>query len=415
VVVLLENTNGLQCGAAVHEDIVDRRRYSLGVDKRALILGIESSCDETAAAIVRGGEELVSSVVASQIATHAPYGGVVPELASREHLRNLVPVTRAALAKAGLGYADVDAIAVTNGPGLAGALLTGVSFAKSLAWALRKPLIAVNHIEGHIHAVLLEERQKGGGTLEFPVLALVVSGGHTHLFLAEHRGDGWHYENIGHTRDDAAGEAFDKSAKLLGLGYPGGPIIDRIAKFGDPRAVKFTFAQFKHEARHGSKRAGRIEPDRKRFDFSYSGIKTAVLRYVESHEMQEAIEARRHSLLQIATPTDEDFKGLCDRQTLDLVASFQAAMVGDLTQRTLAACEEYAVRTLLVTGGVAANSALRTSFERRAAGSGVRVRFPSRQLSTDNAAMIAAAAYSKWIVREFAGLDVSAEANLQLR
>jgi N6-L-threonylcarbamoyladenine synthase len=413
--MLPEKTNCLQGGAAVHDDIVDRRQYSLRVDKRALILGIESSCDETAAAIVRGGEELVSSVVASQIATHAPYGGVVPELASREHLRNLVPVTRAALAKAGLTYAEVDAIAVTNGPGLAGALLTGVSFAKSLAWALGKPLIAVNHIEGHIHAVLLEERQKGAGTLEFPVLALVVSGGHTHLFLADHQGDGWHYENIGHTRDDAAGEAFDKTAKLLGLGYPGGPIIDRIAKFGDPGAVQFTFAQLKHGARQESKRAGRIEPDRKRFDFSYSGIKTAVLRYVESHGMQDAIEARRRGLLQIAAPVDEDFKRLCDRQTLDLVASFQAAMVGDLTQRTMAACREYAVRTLLVTGGVAANSALRASFEQSARGSRVRVQFPSRQLSTDNAAMIAAAAYSKWISGEFAGLDVSAEANLQLR
>jgi len=162
------------------------------VDKSALILGIESSCDETAAAIVRGGEELISSVVASQIATHSPYGGVVPELASREHLRNLVPVTRAALTKAGLTYADIDAIAVTNGPGLAGALLTGVSFAKSLAWALEKPLIAVNHIEGHIHAVLLEQRQKGNGVLDFPVLALVVSGGHTHLFLAEQHGESWH-------------------------------------------------------------------------------------------------------------------------------------------------------------------------------------------------------------------------------
>ncbi len=401
--------------ALVHDDIVDRRRYSLRVDKRALILGIESSCDETAAALVRGGEELVSSVVASQIATHSPYGGVVPELASREHLRNLVPVTRAALAKAGLSYADVDAIAVTNGPGLAGALLTGVSFAKSLAWALEKPLIAVNHIEGHIHAVLLEQRQNGAGALEFPVLALVVSGGHTHLFLAEQRGDGWHYENIGHTRDDAAGEAFDKTAKLLGLGYPGGPIIDRIAKFGDPAAVKFTFAQLKHEARQESKRAGRIEQDRKRFDFSYSGIKTAVLRYVETHGMFGAIEARRRALLQIAAPTDEDYKRLCDRQTLDLVASFQAAVVGDLTQRTMAACEEYGVRTLLVTGGVAANSALRASFEQRGPRSGVRVHFPSRVMSTDNAAMIAAAAYSKWMSREFAGLDVAAEANLQLR
>jgi N6-L-threonylcarbamoyladenine synthase len=385
------------------------------VDKSALILGIESSCDETAAAIVRGGEELISSVVASQIATHSPYGGVVPELASREHLRNLVPVTRAALTKAGLTYADIDAIAVTNGPGLAGALLTGVSFAKSLAWALEKPLIAVNHIEGHIHAVLLEQRQKGNGVLDFPVLALVVSGGHTHLFLAEQHGESWHYENMGHTRDDAAGEAFDKTAKLLGLGYPGGPIIDRISKFGDPRSVKFTFAQFKHAARNESKRAGRIEEDRKRFDFSYSGIKTAVLRYVETHEMFAAIEARRHALLQIASPSDEDFKRLCDRKTLDLVASFQAAVVGDLTSRTMSACEEYNVQTLLVTGGVAANSALRASFEQRGPRSGVRVHFPSRMMSTDNAAMIAAAAYSKWISRDFAGLGISAEANLQLR
>ena len=425
--VLAEKAKRLQCGVAgriaggipVHQDIVDRRRYSLRVDKRALILGIESSCDETAAALVRGGDELVSSVVASQIATHSPYGGVVPELASREHLRNLVPVTRAALAKAGLSYADVDAIAVTNGPGLAGALLTGVSFAKSLAWALEKPLIAVNHIEGHIHAVLLE-RSREDGALEFPVLALVVSGGHTHLFLAERRldeegGESWHYENIGHTRDDAAGEAFDKTAKLLGLGYPGGPIIDRISKFGDPKAVKFTFAQLKHQARNESKRAGRIEQDRKRFDFSYSGIKTAVLRYVETHEMFAAIAERRQALLQIAAPSDEDFKRLCDRRTLDLVASFQAAVVSDLTQRTMAACEEYGVQTLLVTGGVAANSALRASLEQRGPRSGVRVYFPSRVMSTDNAAMIAAAAYSKWMSREFAGLDVSAEANLELR
>ena len=394
-----------------------------GLNRNSLILGIESSCDETAAALVRGGEELVSSVVASQIATHSPYGGVVPELASREHLRNLVPVTRAALDKAGLRYADVDAIAVTNGPGLAGALLTGVSFAKSLAWALDKPLIAVNHIEGHIHAVLLELRQAGNGALDFPVLALVVSGGHTHLFLAEERDGAWHYENVGHTRDDAAGEAFDKTAKLLGLGYPGGPVIDRLAKFGDPAAVKFTFAQLKHEARHEPKRAGRIEGDRRRFDFSYSGIKTAVLRYVESHRMQEAIEARRGALRRIAEPADEDYLQWCDRQTLDLVASFQAAVVGDLTRRTLAACEEYGVRTLLVTGGVAANSALRASFEQRGAQSaaqsgvrsGVQVHFPSRRMSTDNAAMIAAAAHSKWLAGEFAGLELAAEANLPLR
>ena len=420
----------------------------------ALILGIESSCDETAAALVRSGEELLSSVVASQIATHLPYGGVVPELASREHLRNLVPVTRAALARAGVSYADVDAIAVTNGPGLAGALLTGISFAKSLAWALDKPLIAVNHIEGHIHAVLLEQRQQGvpgssaagaegASALRFPVLALVVSGGHTHLFLAEQRGAGWYYENVGHTRDDAAGEAFDKVAKLLGLGYPGGPIIDQLARFGDASGVRFTFAQLKHRARQEARRGGPIEQDRKRFDFSYSGIKTAVLRYVELHNMGPAIEARRRALLhpstaetgepgttgphlstpmaaalstlQLPTPSSEDYRRLCDKQTLDLVASFQAAMVGDLTQRTLAACEEYGVESLLVTGGVAANSALRASFEQRAPQAGVQVHFPSRPMSTDNAAMIAAAAYPKWIARDFASLDLTAQANLPLR
>jgi len=426
------------------------------MNESALILGIESSCDETAAAVVRSGEELISSVVASQIATHQPYGGVVPELASREHLRNLVPVTRAALAKAGLSYADVDAIAVTNGPGLAGALLTGISFAKSLAWALDKPLIAVNHIEGHIHAVLLEQRQQGAGTLRpstptagalgtplspstptagalgtplrFPVLALVVSGGHTHLFLAEQRAAGWYYENIGHTRDDAAGEAFDKVAKLLGLGYPGGPIIDRLAEFGDPEAVRFTFAQLKHRARQEARRGGPIDTDLKRFDFSYSGIKTAVLRYVELHQMQPAIETRRRALLRPSTPTAgapgtpqvpspslEDYRRLCDKQTLDLVASFQAAMVGDLTQRTLAACEEHGVESLLVTGGVAANSALRASFEQRAPLAGVQVHFPSRRMSTDNAAMIAAAAYPKWLARDFASLDLTAQANLPLR
>src|SRR5271168_354768 len=195
----------------------------------AYILGIESSCDETAAAVVRSGEQVVSNVVFSQIATHQPYGGVVPELASREHLRAIVPVVRKALADAGQTFHSIDALAVTQGPGLAGALLVGISYAKALAYALDKPLIAVNHLEGHIHAVLLEERQKGNLKLSFPVLALVVSGGHTHLYLAKQGDGGWSYENIGHTRDDAAGEAFDKVAKLLGLGYPGGPVIDRLA------------------------------------------------------------------------------------------------------------------------------------------------------------------------------------------
>src|SRR5215467_7402583 len=215
----------------------------------AYILGIESSCDETAAAVVRSGEQLVSNIVASQIATHQPYGGVVPELASREHLRAIVPVVRQALAEANHTYESVDAIAVTQGPGLAGALLVGISYAKALAFALDKPLIAVNHLEGHIHAVLLEEREKGNHQVQFPVLALVVSGGHTHLYLAEQSADTWRYENIGHTRDDAAGEAFDKVAKLLALGYPGGPIVDRLSTHGNPDAVKFATSQIKHPDR----------------------------------------------------------------------------------------------------------------------------------------------------------------------
>ena len=214
------------------------------------ILGIESSCDETAAAVVRSGEQLVSNVVASQFATHQPYGGVVPELASREHLRAIVPVVRQALAEAQQTYESVDALAVTQGPGLTGSLLVGISYAKALSYALAKPLVAVNHLEGHIHAVLLEERQKGNHVVNFPVLALVVSGGHTHLYLAEQRGSAWVYQNIGHTRDDAAGEAFDKVAKLLGLGYPGGPVIDRLSAHGNPSAVKFSIAQIKHPDRN---------------------------------------------------------------------------------------------------------------------------------------------------------------------
>src|SRR5271167_1441966 len=247
----------------------------------ATILGIESSCDETGAAVVRSGLNVLSNVVASQIATHRPYGGVVPELASREHLRAIVPVVRQALAEAGRTYSSVDAIAVTQGPGLAGALLVGISYAKALAFALEKPLIAVNHLEGHIHAVLLEQRLRENGELHFPVLALVVSGGHTHLYLAEVHENLWTYRNIGHTRDDAAGEAFDKVAKLLGLGYPGGPIIDRLAPHGDPLAVKFQISQIKHPDRRDHKHGHLKEmvPDEvgPHFDFSYSGIKTAVL------------------------------------------------------------------------------------------------------------------------------------------
>lgn len=383
----------------------------------AYILGIESSCDETAAAVVRSGAHVVSNVVASQIATHQPYGGVVPELASREHLRAIVPVVRAALAEAQQTYSSVDAIAVTQGPGLAGALLVGISYAKALAFALDKPLIAVNHLEGHIHAVLLEEREKGNHEVQFPVLALVVSGGHTHLYLAERRGESWTYDNIGHTRDDAAGEAFDKVAKLLGLGYPGGPVIDKLAAHGDPKAVKFLPAQIKHRDRRvkANGESPQADTDRPRFDFSYSGIKTAVLRYVETNAMSAAIEARRKSLISTTKPTLEDYLAHCDRQTLSLIASFQSALVHDLVSKALAAARAYEVATLFVTGGVAANQELRKTFEQEGANEGLPVFFPSRPLSTDNAAMIAAAAYPKFLAKEWAPSDFSAEAGLVLR
>ncbi len=390
----------------------------------AIILGIESSCDETGAAVVRAGEKILSNVVASQIATHQPYGGVVPELASREHLRAIVPVVRQALVEAEQTYDSVDAIAVTQGPGLAGALLVGISFAKALAFALGKPLIAVNHLEGHVHAVLLEHRQSGNGDLDFPVLALVVSGGHTHLYLAEHEQNLWSYENIGHTRDDAAGEAFDKVAKLLALGYPGGPIIDRLAPHGDPHAVKFQIAQIKHRDRNDRSAPQPVGDSRPHFDFSYSGIKTAVLRYVETHNLLPSIDARRQALANLlrsspeskpVQPSLDDYLRVCDRQTLNLVASFQRSMVNDLVTKTLAAAREYDVRTLFVSGGVAANQELRANFQRDAALEGLPVFFPSRPLSTDNAAMIAAAAYPKFVRSDFAPLDFSAEAGMALR
>src|ERR1035437_3456824 len=267
----------------------------------AYILGIESSCDETAAAVVRSGEQLISNVVASHFATHQPYGGVVPELASREHLRAIVPVVRQALAEAKHTYNSVDAIAVTQGPGLAGALLVGISYAKALAFALDKPLIAANHLEGHIHAVLLEERQKGNHELQFPVLALVVSGGHTHLYLAAQKDNSWTYENIGHTRDDAAGEAFDKVAKLLGLGYPGGPAVDRLAKIGNPKTVVFP-KPLMHEDN---------------FDFSFSGMKTSALNIIRK-------------------PSNAFSKE-------DICASFQSAVVEILATKTIRAAQRFSV------------------------------------------------------------------------
>ena len=397
-----------------------------------LILGIESSCDETAAAVVERGARTLSSVVASQIATHLRYGGVVPELASREHLRAIVPVVRAALAGAGITLGDLDGIAVTSGPGLAGALLVGITYAKALAFAQGLPLIAVNHLEGHIHAVLLEERQPGspGKTDERPscslgvqALALVASGGHTHLYLAQPADGTWHYSLIGRTLDDAAGEAYDKVAKLLGLGYPGGPWIDALSRFGDPHAVPFAFAQIKPKVHLGGKpprtKAAKTAPIAAldpRFLFSFSGIKTAVLRYVELHGLREEAAARVPRMLAAGRPpqTKEEALALCPQATLDLIASFQHAVVGDLMKKTFAAAESLDAGRILVTGGVAANRELRERFSGEATRRGIQIGFPTLALSTDNAAMIAAAAWPRFAAGSFASADLTADPSLAL-
>ena len=356
------------------------------------ILGIESSCDETAAAVVEDGETVLSSVVASQMSTHGKYGGVVPELASREHLRAIVPVVREALGQAATRLEDLAAVAATVGPGLVGSLLVGLTYAKSLSFARGLPLIAVNHIEGHIHAVILEAR-RGGTPVEFPALALVVSGGHTHLFevLEDYR-----YRLLGRTRDDAAGEAFDKVAKLLGFGYPGGPVIDCLAPYGDDSAVRFTFAKMKGNA----------------LDFSFSGLKTAVLRWVEARNMESEIAARRALGRQKPVPATEEWLAVTPQATLDLLASFQRAVIRELLTRAAASAETMDARSMIVSGGVACNLGLR--HRARAAGLKYAVHFPSPGLSTDNAAMIAAAAFPKMARGEFASLDIAAQANLAL-
>jgi N6-L-threonylcarbamoyladenine synthase len=409
---------------------------------RGLILGIESSCDETAAAVVERGARTLSSAVASQIPTHARYGGVVPELASREHLRAIVPVMRAALAQAEITLADLDAIAVTNGPGLAGALLVGVTYAKALAYAQNIPLIAINHLEGHIHAVLLNERESSPeAAQDAQALALVVSGGHTHLFLASPAHGAWTYSLVGRTLDDAAGEAYDKVAKLLGLPYPGGPWIDAFARFGNPQAVPFSFSQIKPKLHLAGKtprtKAAKTAPIANlnpHFLFSFSGIKTAVLRYVELHDLRPEAQARAallfpgkasHSepgteepkdlLLPIRPPkTREEALAICPQPTIDLIASFQHAVVGDLMKKTFAAAEALGVRRILITGGVSANRELRARFAAEAAHRGVRVAFPTLSLSTDNAAMIAAAAWPRFQAGEFAGSALSSDPSLAL-
>ncbi len=356
------------------------------------ILAIESSCDETAAAVVEDGENVLSSVVASQIATHGKYGGVVPELASREHLRAIVPVVREALERSGTRLEDLAAVAATVGPGLVGSLLVGLTYAKSLCFARGLPLIAVNHIEGHIHAVILEAR-RGGTPVAFPALALVVSGGHTHLFEVR---ENFTYRLLGRTRDDAAGEAFDKVAKLLGFGYPGGPIIDCLAPHGDSRAVRFTFAKMKGNA----------------LDFSFSGLKTAVLRWVQSHDMAAEIEARCALRREKPSPTMEEWLALTPAATLGLLASFQHAVIHELLTRSSASAEQIGAASLIISGGVACNSGLRTAA--RSAGLPYPVHFPTPGLSTDNAAMIGAAAFPKLRRGEFAGLEIKADASLTL-
>jgi N6-L-threonylcarbamoyladenine synthase len=356
------------------------------------ILAIESSCDETAAAVVEDGETVLSSVVASQMITHGKYGGVVPELASREHLRAIVPVVREALELSHSKLGELSAIAATVGPGLVGSLLVGLTYAKSLSFASGVPLIAVNHIEGHIHAVIMESR-RAGTPVEYPALALVVSGGHTHLFEIR---EGFQYRLLGKTRDDAAGEAFDKVAKLLGFGYPGGPIVDRLAPHGDPVAVKFTFAKMKGNA----------------LDFSFSGLKTAVLRWVEGHDMADEIAVRRALLREYPQPSPEQWLAVTPQRTVDLLASFQHAVIHELLTRAASAAETIDARTLIVSGGVACNSGLRKA----AAASSLPypVYFPTPGLSTDNAAMIGAAAFPKLARGEFATLDIAAQANLAL-
>jgi N6-L-threonylcarbamoyladenine synthase len=339
-----------------------------------LVLGIETSCDETAAAVVRDGREIVSSVIASQIKTHERFGGVVPELASREHLDKIAPIVAEAFTRANVEQNDIDGIAVTIGPGLVGSLLVGVSYAKAMAFALDKPLVGVNHIEGHIYSVCFENPP-----VEHPALALIVSGGHSNIFFVPSPGK---YKVVSRTRDDAAGEAFDKVAKLLGLGYPGGPIIEKLAREGNPHAVKFALP-----------RMGDNRPD-----FSFSGLKTAVTKYVRESGLQPMQNGGEPS-----------------QQIKDLAASFQSTVIRSLVTTMERVAKEYRPQTLIVAGGVACNRALREAAQKAADELGVPVYFPSPHLSTDNAAMIAAAGTVKLRAGERAGWDLNADVMLRLQ
>jgi N6-L-threonylcarbamoyladenine synthase len=360
-----------------------------GYNSKLKILGIESSCDETAAAVVADGANILSSIVSSQLDVHGKYGGVVPELASREHLRAITAVVRQALLQAGVTWADLDAVAVTQGPGLVGSLLVGMTYAKAICFSRGLPLVGVNHIEGHIHAVAME----AAGALEYPALALVVSGGHTHLFEMN---EGSRYRLLGRTRDDAAGEAYDKVGKLLGYTYPGGPVLDRLASFGDPRAVRLPRAKMKGNA----------------LDFSFSGLKTAVLRWVEAHDMEGEIAARRELGKRSPQPSIEEWRAATPQATLDLIASFQFTVIRELLERSEAAAEQMDARALVISGGVACNAGLRAAAQQ--ARLPYAVFFPQPALSTDNAAMIAAAAFPKLARGERASMSLKAQASLSL-
>jgi N6-L-threonylcarbamoyladenine synthase len=339
-----------------------------------LVLGIESSCDETAAALVEDGHGVLSNVVASQIETHRSFGGVVPELASREHLRNIGFVIRQAFGDADKRYGQIDGIAVTQGPGLIGSLLVGLSYAKAMAFALQKPLAPVNHIEGHIYSAFIEHP-----AISYPVLALAVSGGHTSLIFSP---EPERYVPVARTRDDAAGEALDKLAKFLGLGYPGGPIIDRLARQGDPRSFRFSIPKISD----GS------------LDFSFSGFKTAALRFMEQTGIRPCRSGRK-----------------VPQRVLDLVASYQQVIVSTLVTQTRKAVQRHRPQSILLVGGVACNSLLRQTFTRAfEAEGGCRVYYPSPILTTDNAAMIAAAGTPKLRRGAAAELDLNAFADLPL-
>jgi N6-L-threonylcarbamoyladenine synthase len=352
-----------------------------------IILGIESSCDETAAAVVSGGDTILSSIVASQIAIHRKYGGVVPELASREHLRQIVPVVREALEQARITLQDLDAVAVTRGPGLVGALLVGITYGKVLAQALGKPLIGVNHLEGHVHAVFLEAHAAKLPPPELPAACLIVSGGHTVIYAV-----------TSESQNGAAHFSYDNVARLLARGYPGGPVMDRLAQYGDPRATRFGEPKMKGNA----------------YDFSFSGIKTAVLYHLKRHpEMQPEIHARKEALAR-GERSAETLRKLSSAATLDLIASFQRAVVDDLVTRTIASAQQNNVRSILVSGGVAANRELRASFEAETKRHNLAAFFPSRALSTDNAAMIAAAGYPRFVAGQHEDATLNAEPNLPL-